>query len=197
MSAFGLGEVVAEHHLATYEETKARVATCHPDAVKKWEDTGVLRYAMAHPEHAEWIATNLVPSDGNLEPLPLIRKRCALLDVLAAVDRFKGMFFRTTMVAGAYLRRIGVGGINDVPSDLHDRVALAAEKIRGFDNEDMFYLLTNGAHWLVTQVRTREEIEVLVKAADSQVSWVPHVRKRRRGDDSAGPARKSAKLLAK
>jgi hypothetical protein len=182
---------VSSNDLEAYNEALDAYADRCPDAAKKWEDIGLLRYAMSC-KHGEWIVTNLVPPDGDLGSMAVLHKRRAMMEIIMATEGFAGMFFERAIEAGVYLRATGVGSPADAPPDLADRVALLVEEVGKKDDEDLFYLLTHGAHWLVAGCRTQAEMEELVSKNKHKVSWIPHVRKRARqteGDPS--PAKKT------
>lgn len=191
-------DALGSHDYESYTQTLASFAERANEAAEKWADYGMLRYVMQHQEHAEFVAGKLLPSQPGASAMDVIRMRCALMETLVATERFKGMFFDNAVEGGAYLRNIGVGSPDDVPGDLAERVALAVAKVAEMDDEDVFYLLTHGAHWIVTGAKTRAEIRDLVAAFEHEVTWVPHVRKRQRDHDAekTQPGAKKAKLLS-
>lgn len=164
-----------------------------PDTARKWKDYGMLRFLMRNQEHIDFVVGSVIPSLPGVAPINVVRMRRALMETLVATERFKGVFFENAIEGGAYLRRIGVASPKDVPGDLADRVALAASKVAEMDDEDVFYLLTHGAHWIVTGAKTQEEIRAIVERFDHEVTWVPHVRKRERDDDGENPEPRAKK----
>lgn len=189
-------QALGSHDLDTYTGALAGYLERCPDAGQKWVEHLIFRWTLSHPEHAEFVATNLVDHQPGAEPLDTIRLRCAVMETLVATERFWGMFSDKAIEAGTYLRSTGVATPDDVPRDLADRVALAVAKVEEMDDEDVFYLLTHGAHWLVTGAKTREQIRALVETFKHEVTWVPHVRKRQRDDDQTQPGAKKLKPLS-
>lgn len=192
-------EAVRAKDRAAHDKALADYRRDHEADADRWLASGIYRYAMKHPQHAGWVAAEFPPFGILVEGeqvLHQIRLRCAYIETLEGVERYKGCLTPSTMEASNFLRSHGVADVSTAPPDLQPRIVAALAVLAQMETEDRLYCYTHGAYWLVEEAEVHKEMVPQVEEVGYEVVMVPFLRKRcRQDDDEHPPAAKVAKPL--
>lgn len=181
MVPWGVREALTDHELTASEREEAYAEALEawrarrPQEVERWLEVEWMTVAVFEAGAAKFLAAKYYtfPYE-NLRNALIFRR--AIIYTLEAVEAYRGEPTYKLLEGGQQLLAMQFMDAGAAPPDLAERVALAVERLRGMEDEDLAVLYRAGAHWLINEFRTPEEMVEPLRAVGTELCFFPVMR---------------------